>query len=60
MLTNITNTIIAIIADAEKDHKDTGQGELCVESKKRERTIQYSRRERESRGRVAGGRVETL
>ena len=34
------------------NHTDAGRGELCVESRKRERTIQYSRGERESRGRV--------
>ena len=54
MLTNITNTIIAITADSENGHEDSGRGELCIESRKRERTNQYSRRERESRGRVAG------
>ena len=31
MLTNITNTIIAITADSEDGHKDAGRGELCVE-----------------------------
>ena len=39
MLTNITNTIIAITADSENGHDDAGQGKLCVESWKRERTI---------------------
>ena len=34
------------------NHTDAGQGELCVDSRKRERTIQYSRGERESHGRA--------
>jgi hypothetical protein len=56
MLTNITNTIIAITADSENGHEDAGQGELCAESWKRKthfNTLGES-------GRVAGGRVETL
>ena len=56
MLTNITNTIIAITADSENGHEDAGRGELCVESWKRKThfdTLGES-------GRVAGGRVETL
>jgi hypothetical protein len=52
MLTNITNTIIAITADSKNRHEDAGRGELCVESRKTERKIKYSRRERESRGRT--------
>ena len=39
MLTNITNTIIAITADSKNGHEDAGRGELCVESRKTERTI---------------------
>jgi hypothetical protein len=31
ILTNITNTIIAITADSENGHDDAGRGELCVE-----------------------------
>ena len=38
---------------------DARRGELCVESRIK-KTYLYSRGERESRGRVAGGRVETL
>ena len=56
MLTNITNTIIAITADSENGHKDAGQGELCVESWKRKthfNTLGESRR-------VVGGRVDAL
>ena len=56
MLTNITNTIIAITADSENGHEDAGRGELCVESWKRKtrfNTLGES-------GRVAGGCVETL
>jgi hypothetical protein len=56
MLTNITNTIIAITADSEKGHKDAGQGELCVKNQKRKiyfNTLGES-------GSVAGGRVEAL
>ena len=39
MLTNITNTIIAITADSKNRHEDAERGELCVESRKRERTF---------------------
>jgi hypothetical protein len=39
MLTNITNTIIAITADSKNGHEDAGRGELCIESRKRETTI---------------------
>ena len=39
MLTNITNTIIAITADSENGNEKAGRGELCVESRKRERTF---------------------
>ena len=39
MLTNTTNTIVAITADSKNGHEDAGQGELCVESPKRERTL---------------------
>ena len=56
MLTNITNTIIAITADSENGHEDAGQGELCVESwikKLHLNTLGES-------GGVAGGRVESL
>jgi hypothetical protein len=56
MLTNITNTIIAITADSENGQEDGGRGELCVERRKRKthfNTLGESRR-------VAGGRVETL
>jgi hypothetical protein len=56
MLTNITNTIIAITADSKNRHEDAGRGELCVESWKRKihfNTLGES-------GRVVGGRVETL
>ena len=56
MLTNITNTIIAITADSENGHEDAGQGELCVES--RIRKIHFNTLGES--GRVAGGRVETL
>ena len=56
MLTNITNTIIAITADSENGHDDARRGELCVESWKRKT---HSKTLGES-GRVAGGRVETL
>ena len=56
MLTNITNTIIAITADSENGHEDAGRGELCVESWKRKiyfNTLGES-------GRVAGGRESKL
>jgi hypothetical protein len=56
MLTNITNTIIAITADSKNGHKDAGQGELCVESRK----IKIHFNTLVESGRVAGGRVETL
>jgi hypothetical protein len=56
MLTNITNTIIAITADSENGHEDAGRGELCVESKKRKI---YFNTLGESWG-VVGGRVEAL
>ena len=39
MLTNTTNTIVAITADSKNGYEDAGQGELCGESPKRERTI---------------------
>jgi hypothetical protein len=39
MLTNITNTIIAITADSKNGHEDAGQGELRVESQKRKNTF---------------------
>jgi hypothetical protein len=52
MLTNITNTIIAITADSKNGHEDAGRGELCVESRKRKI---YFNALGES-GRVAGGR----
>jgi hypothetical protein len=52
MLTNITNTIIAITADSENGHEDAGRGELCVESRKKKVHIKYSRGEWESRGRT--------
>ena len=45
--------------DLEIQDGDARRGELCVESRIK-KTYLYSRGERESRGRVAGGRVETL
>ena len=56
MLTNITNTIIAITADSKNGHEDVGQGELCVERRKRKTHFNTPGESR----RVAGGRVETL
>ena len=56
MLTNITNTIIAITADSENGIEDVGRGELCVESWKRK--IQFDTLGES--GRVVGGRVEAL
>ena len=49
MLTNITNTIIAITADSKNRHEDARRGKLCVHFN----TLGES-------GKVAGGRVETL
>jgi hypothetical protein len=56
ILTNKTNTIIAITADSENGQEDARRGELCVERRKRKihfNTLGES-------GRVAGGRIETL